>query len=102
MLPAGDATAFSANYAQIARDIASMTRTERMQESDFKPACLRIVGVDPIVDSELPTLMTRSFQAPSIGSSEQSHHYRALGEPALRSTEATRTAVLGATDAGGR
>jgi hypothetical protein len=56
-LPAADAVAFSAHYMRISRDVASMTRSEPLAESDFKSAYREIVGVDPVADSELKTRM---------------------------------------------
>jgi hypothetical protein len=53
-MPAGNAAAFKAGYEREAGAIARMTATEAIAEARFIAEYLRIVGVDPISDVDMP------------------------------------------------
>lgn len=54
-MPAGNAAAFAARYDRESRAVARMTKTEAPAEAQFIADYLRIVGVDPIADVEMPS-----------------------------------------------
>jgi hypothetical protein len=53
-MPTGNASAFTARYEQEARQLVHATRTEPATEAQFIADYVRIVGVDPISNVELP------------------------------------------------
>jgi hypothetical protein len=53
--PPGDSAAFSAAYAGVARSVSASTKTELVPQAQFMANYRRLVGIDPVSDSELAT-----------------------------------------------
>ena len=53
-MPAGNAAAFTARYERESKAVAQMTGTESATEVRFIRDYMRIVGVDPVSDAEMP------------------------------------------------
>jgi hypothetical protein len=54
-MPAGNAAAFTAKYERESRAVAQMTGTVPATEAQFIADYMRIVGVDPVSDVEMPS-----------------------------------------------
>jgi hypothetical protein len=54
-LATGDPVAFAAEYGRVARSVAAMTKTELVTEEQFAANYRRLIGSDPVSDSEMAT-----------------------------------------------
>jgi hypothetical protein len=54
-MPPGDSAAFATAYTQGARSVSAMTKTELVPQEQFTANYRRLVGIDPVSDSDLAT-----------------------------------------------